>query len=44
MNGPYDVGGTRLSGPLFNVRSPIAFRRARQACPSEKIPEGPFLE
>jgi len=33
--GPTYVGGTRLSGPPFNLRSSIPPHRARPACPSD---------
>jgi|GEM_PF-3224562 hypothetical protein len=38
MNCPYNLGGTfsggtRLSGPFFDVGSSIPLPRARQACP-----------
>ncbi|GIX01175.1 MAG: hypothetical protein KatS3mg112_0112 [Thermogutta sp.] len=35
------LGGTCSSRPPWNARSSIPFHRARQACPSEKLPEGP---
>ncbi|ASV72911.1 hypothetical protein THTE_0309 [Thermogutta terrifontis] len=40
MNCPYDLGGTfsggtRLSGPFFDVGSSISLPRARQACSSD---------
>ncbi|ASV72778.1 hypothetical protein THTE_0176 [Thermogutta terrifontis] len=37
-------GGTCLSGPMNSDRRSIPSRRARQACPSEKVPEGPACQ